>query len=138
MAGYSPNPLWKKLGFKPGLTVHVRHAPPDYRAALALPQDVPVTWLAQPEPGVALVHAFVRSRAELEPLLVTLRTRIASDGAIWISWPKKAAKVPTDLSEDIVRELALPLGLVDIKVCAVDETWSGLKLVIRKALRPPK
>ena len=135
MSGYSPNPLWKKLGYRPGLAVHVYKAPPEYRAALALPPDMRVDWLKRPERGVPFVHAFVRSLAELKPLLDDLRERIAPDGAIWISWPKKAAKVPTDVSEDKIRALALPLGLVDIKVCAVDDTWSGLKLVIRKSLR---
>lgn len=135
MSGYSPNPLWKKLGYRPGLAVHVYRAPADYRASLALPPEVRVSWLKRPERGVAFVHAFVRSLAELQPLLADLRERIATDGTIWVSWPKKASKVATDVTEDKVREFALALGLVDIKVCAVDETWSGLKLVIRKSLR---
>ncbi len=78
-----------------------------------------------------MVHLFTRKAAELGPQLAQYRHRIAPDGVIWVSWPKKAAKVPTDVTEDVVRELALPLGLVDVKVCAVDEIWSGLKLVIR-------
>ncbi|HVU24461.1 MAG TPA: hypothetical protein VHE13_10080 [Opitutus sp.] len=138
MAGYSPNPLWKKLGYHAGIAAHVVNAPPGYCAALALPADLPVAWLARAERGVGFVHAFVRTRAELAPLLADLRGRIAPAGTIWISWPKRASKVPTDVTEDVVRDLALPLGLVDIKVCAVDETWSGLKLVIRKTLRPAK
>jgi hypothetical protein len=136
MSGYSPNPLWKKLGYKPGLAAHVYRAPADYHTALALPPDVRVVWLQRPESGVAFVHAFVRSLAELKPLLADLRERVAADGTIWISWPKKSAKVPTDVTEDRIRAFALPLGLVDIKVCAVDKTWSGLKLVIRKSQRP--
>ncbi|HWA87221.1 MAG TPA: hypothetical protein VG710_13420 [Opitutus sp.] len=135
MSGYSPNPLWKKLGYKSGMAVHVFHGPASYRTALGLPRDVRIEWLARPERGVVFVHAFVRSRAELGPLLADLRERIAANGTIWISWPKQSAKVPTDLTEDVVRDLALPLGLVDIKVCAVDKTWSALKLVIRKSLR---
>ena len=82
-----------------------------------------------------LIHVFTHSFAELSHLLASYRTRMALDGAVWVSWPKKAAKIPTDITEDRIREAALPLGFVDIKVCAVDDTWSGLKLVIRKELR---
>jgi hypothetical protein len=135
MAGYSPNPLWKKLGYKPGLVIHLHQPPADYRTALALPAEVEVNWAKRLEDGVPFVHAFVREYKELASLLPIYRDRLARDGAIWISWPKKASRVATDITEDRVREAALPLGLVDIKVCAVDETWSGLKLVIRKTLR---
>ena len=85
--------------------------------------------------GTQLVHLFTARKAELAKTLATCRKSLAPDAAIWVSWPKKAAKVPTDITEDVIREVALPLGLVDIKVCAVDETWSGLKLVLRKELR---
>jgi hypothetical protein len=82
-----------------------------------------------------IVHAFATRKATLAQTLGALRVAIRPDGALWVSWPKKAAKVPTDITEDVIRELALPLGLVDVKVCAVDAVWSGLKLVIRKELR---
>ena len=135
MAGYSPTPLAKKLGYKPGLTAHVHQAPSGYLAMLALDDPQSITWSRDAAKGVQLVHAFTISLAELRKLLVLYRKRVASDGAVWISWPKKASKVATDITEDRVREIALPLGFVDIKVCAVDETWSGLKLVVRKELR---
>ncbi len=134
MAGYSANPLWQKLGYKPGLAVHVHGAPANYRKELNLADPKSVTWLTEPAEGVQLIHAFTRSQAELKKLLALYRKRVAPDGAIWISWPKKAAQVETDLTEDRVRDAALPLGLVDIKVCAVDDVWSGLKLVVRKEL----
>ena len=135
MAGYSSTPLAKKLGYKPGLTVRLHNAPGDYHALLALDARESVTWCKETVRGIQLVHAFAVSLAELKKLLVLYRKRIAPDGAVWISWPKKASKVVTDITEDRVREAALPLGFVDIKVCAVDETWSGLKLVVRKELR---
>ncbi len=135
MASYSPNPLWKKLGYKQGLTAHVHQPPADYLTALALPADIEVSWAKRAAPGSAFIHAFVRDSAELKHLLAVYRQVLAPDGTLWISWPKKASKVPTEITENRVREAALPLGFVDIKVCAVDGTWSGLKLVIRKALR---
>lgn len=135
MAGYSPTPLAKKLGYKPGQMVHLHHAPANYAALLALDDAKAFTWLKEPKAGVQLIHAFTTELSELGRLLALYRKRLAPDGAVWISWPKKAAKVPTDITEDRIRDACLPLGLVDIKVCAVDETWSGLKLVIRKELR---
>jgi hypothetical protein len=135
MAGCSSSPLWKKLGYKPGVTVHVHEAPANYRDELKLVDPKSVTWLKEPIEGVQLIHAFTRRLAELKKLLALYRKRVAPDGAIWISWPKEAAKVETDITEDRVRDAALPLGLVDIKVCAVDDVWSGLKLVVRKKLR---
>ena len=135
MAGYSPAPLWKKLGYKDGVVAYLHDAPASYMAALALPKEIAVRWAKRAEPGLAFVHAFVREHAQLVSLLPAYRSLIAPDGTIWISWPKQAARVPTDIDENRVRDAALPLGLVDIKVCAVDATWSGLKLVIRKELR---
>ncbi len=135
MAGYSQTPLWKKLGYKAGMTVHLHQAPATYREDLGLPDGASVTWLERPTSGVTMIHAFVRSEVELKQLLASYRRLLAPAGAIWISWPKKASKIKTDLTEDKVRAAAFPLGLVDIKVCAVDEVWSGLKLVIRKHLR---
>ena len=92
-------------------------------------------FVADPAEGIDAAHIFVTTREELSSLLATLRNQIATDGHIWVSWPKQASKVPTDVTQDTIREVALPTGLVDTKVCAVDETWSGLKLVIRKDLR---
>lgn len=94
-----------------------------------------LTFVTDPAEGVDAAHIFVTERAGLERLLKSLRSQIAPDGQVWVSWPKKAAKVETDITEDTIREVALPLGFVDTKVCAVDETWSGLKLVIRRELR---
>jgi len=135
MAGYSTTPLWKKLGYQPGSRAWVDGAPPGYVAALGLPAEVAVTWLRRAAPGMGFVHVFSRDAAALGRKLVTLRRQIAPDGVVWVSWPKKSSGVATDITEDTIRRLALPLGLVDIKVCAVDDTWSGLKLMIRKSER---
>ena len=135
MPGYSNTPLWKKLGYKAGLAAYVQGAPAGYRESLGLPADVPVQWLAVPAAGTPFAHLFTAGAAELKPLLKLWRKKIAPDGVIWISWPKKSSGVATDLTDNVVRELALPTGLVDIKVCAVDEVWSGLKLMVRKELR---
>lgn len=134
MAGYSGTPLAKKLGIAAGSEVLLVGAPVNYRALLEpLPEGV--RFCSELAPSTDLVHVFSTRRAELEKLLATLRAGMRPAATIWVSWPKKASKVPTDVTEDTVRELALPLGLVDIKVCAVDEIWSGLKLVLRKELR---
>jgi hypothetical protein len=135
MAGYSSKPLWKKLGYKPGMEAFVEQAPAGYLKLLQLPPVVGIHWVAEPRKGVAMVHLFCQEAGVLPKKLKNLRKLIAPDGVIWVSWPKKASGVPTDLSEDVVRSCALPLGLVDIKVCAVDDVWSGLKLMIRKAER---
>ena len=136
-AGYSGTPLPKKLGFKPG-----------QRAAfINLPADL--DWLVEAEAfgtaelstdapnaeGFDLIHAFYTDAGRLTADLPALRDAIRPDGAVWISWPKKAAKVATDITEDVIRDRALAIGLVDVKVCAVSEVWSGLKLVIPVALR---
>lgn len=133
-AGYSGTPLAKKLGIGPGAVVCVLEAPANYRELLA-PLPGGVRLVTKVSAGATLVHAFAVNRAKLEATLRDCRGAIAADAAVWVSWPKKAAKVPTDITEDAIREVALPLGFVDVKVCAVDETWSGLKLVIRKELR---
>jgi hypothetical protein len=134
MAGYLATPLVKKLGIEPGAVLYVKNSPVDYRKLCAgLP---PGTRLAKRFAGnPTFVHLFTKSRDELATELVKYRKRIAQDGTIWVSWPKKASKLSSTVTEDTVREIALPLGLVDTKVCAVDEVWSGLKLVIRKELR---
>ena len=124
LAGYSGTPLHRKLGVATGQRT-LRHAMP---ASVAAEID-------DGAPPWDMVHVFCDRRAELEALLVRLRGELAPKGMIWVSWPKKAAKVPTDITEDTIRAIALPLGFVDVKVCAVDAVWSGLKLVIRVSER---
>jgi hypothetical protein len=134
MTGYSGTPLAQKLGLKPGIRAWFLGMPDSVRAEIE--RDVPpLESLEAPEPPVEFAHIFVTSCAALDCELRMLLPLIARDGTIWVSWPKKASKVPTDITEDVIRALALPLGLVDVKVCAVDATWSGLKLVIRRELR---
>jgi hypothetical protein len=132
-AGYSGTPLAKKLGHKPGLRAWTMGMPDSVRAEIE--REQPVAWLDQPDPPVDLAHIFVTSAAALDCELRMLLPLIARDGMIWVSWPKKVSKVPTDITEDVVREIAFPLHLVDVKVCAIDEIWSGLKLVIRRTER---
>ncbi len=134
MSGYSGTPLAKKLGLRPNMRAWFQGMPDSVRADIE--RDAPgVDLLAQPEPPVELAHIFVTSCAALDCELRMLLPLIARDGMIWVSWPKKASKVPTDITEDVIRAVALPLHLVDVKVCAVDEVWSGLKLVIRSSHR---
>ena len=130
IVGYSGTPLAKKLGIKPGSRLWAPHAPTNYPKLLApLPEGV--TFVTRAGKGLDIVHCFVTERGKLAAALPSFMQAIKKDGIIWVSWPKKASKVKTDITEDVIREVALPLGLVDVKVCAVDETWSGLKLVIR-------
>jgi hypothetical protein len=134
VAGYSGTPLAKKLGIKAGTILHAVQAPADYARLLdPLPENVTVTPKALDE--LDLVHVFTKKRSELVNLLNRYQSKIKQTGAIWVSWPKKTSGIPSEITEDTVREVALPLGLVDIKVCAVDDVWSGLKLVIRKENR---
>ena len=135
MAGYSGTPLWKKLGYRDGLVAWVKNGPANYVSLLNFPRDLSVTWVARPKRGIGFVHLFATARSELEKNLRLLWEQLDRAGTVWVSWPKKSAGVSTDITEDVIRQVALPLGFVDIKVCAVDETWSGLKLVIRKELR---
>jgi hypothetical protein len=136
-AGYSGTPLARKLGVSADTAVVVLGAPGNYAALVApLPAGARITTRLPKAP--TFVHVFSTSRAELATRLGGLRPTLAPDGVVWVSWPKKSAKVPTDITEDGIRAVALPLGFVDVKVCAVDETWSGLKLVIRKELRQPR
>lgn len=133
-AGYSGTPLAKKLGIKEGMTVVTVDAPENYQELLdPLPENVTIT--KKPQNETDILHLFTNSRNGLFQGLAEARGLIKQDGTIWVSWYKKAAKLPTEISEDTVREGAFPLGLVDVKVCAVDEKWSGLKLVIRKENR---
>ncbi len=133
-AGYSGTPLAKKLGYKEGTRALLRDAPEDYAALLA-PLSDGVRFDTRLSKATDLVHLFCLRRSALAAALAELRKAIRADAMVWVSWPKKASKVPTDIDENIIRELALPLGFVDVKVCAVSEVWSGLKLVIRKSER---
>jgi len=135
-AGYSGTPLAKKLGLREGGRVWAVGAPQQYQKLLA-PLPAGVKFVSKVGADTDIVHLFATKRLDLTKRLAQLVSLIRSDAVIWVSWPKKDAKVPTDVTEDVVRELALPLGLVDVKVCAVDGTWSGLKLVIRKVNRTP-
>lgn len=127
-AGYSGTPLVQKLGIKPGARIQIISEPPDFRSVLgALPDGVKP--LSRGELDFAMV--FTKTIAELEKRFVTLRDRLAPNGTLWVSWPKKSSGVPTELTENVVRDFGLDHGLVDVKVCAVDDTWSGLKFVRR-------
>ena len=138
MIGYSGTPLAKKLGIKPGTRlVVVGEVPDEYKDWLGpLPERTTIS--GRGKAPFEAVHVFTTKRAELAKHLTQLRKTLEPDGFVWVSWPKKASKVPTTITEDIIREVALPLGFVDIKVCAVSEVWSGLKLVIRVSERPKK
>lgn len=134
MAGYSGTPLAKKLGIRSGTRVRTENAPAHYAELIAdAPSDAVVS--ARLRRDVNLWHLFCHSEQTLRRRLPAILEAIDRDGAIWVSWPKKASGIVSDMSEDAIRRAALPLGLVDVKVCAVDETWSGLKLMIRKELR---
>jgi hypothetical protein len=137
MAGYSGTALAKKLGIREGSRVFVVDAPKDY-AKLVEPLPPNVRLVPRVDAQTDMVHIFASERKRLRSALESARAKLQPAGTIWVSWPKKASKVPTDITEDTVRDFALPLGLVDIKVCAVDEVWSGLKLVLRKENRPPR
>jgi hypothetical protein len=133
-AGYSGTPLVKKLGISPGAVMLVKNEPKDYWDWISpLPQGAVVK--VRVVSGLTFVHLFVKSPAEFKKEVLSVKKALVPDGMIWISWPKKSSKVPTDLDENLIRDFALKNGLVDVKVCAVDEVWSGLKLVIPVKLR---
>ena len=135
MAGYSGTPLAKKLGIKPGDKLYLIGAPKEYRGWIgALPEGAAFV-SKPPKNGAPFVHLFVKSLDELIGHLPQARKAMTQDGMLWVSWYKKSAKIPTDVTEDEIRNRALKTDLVDVKVCAVTDTWSGLKLVVRKALR---
>lgn len=135
-SGYSGTPLAKKLGIKPGSAVVALNAPANYLDLLSpLPGDVSIGDDVGRSREAEIIHLFTNGRDDLASMLSRLRNAIKPDAAVWVSWYKKAAKLPSEITEDLIREVALPLGLVDVKVCAVDERWSGLKLVIRKENR---
>jgi Protein of unknown function (DUF3052) len=135
VAGYSGTPLVAKLGIKAGMKVALLGAPERFVADVLgeVPEGVAMSTRLGGSKDVVLL--FTTERKVLERRLDALRAAIAPDGMVWVAWPKQAAKVETDVTEDVVRDVVLPAGLVDVKVCAIDATWSGLKVVIRKALR---
>jgi hypothetical protein len=134
MAGYSRTPLPQKLGIKPGLTVITINAPTNYHRLLGtIPEGV--TFSDHLKPDSSFIHVFVKKCSELEKKLSTFRKKIADTGMVWVSWPKRSSGVSTDVTEDVVRAVALPIGFVDVKVCAIDEAWSGLKLMVRRENR---
>jgi hypothetical protein len=136
MSGYSGTPLPTKLGIKPGQLVALLDAPDGFDATLgSLPTGVTVRDHLRGTTPLDVIVLFTAWRTELARRLGRARARMASNAGLWVAWPKRAARVPTDLTEDAVRDLALPTGLVDNKVCAIDEVWSGLRLVIRRELR---
>ncbi len=130
MAGYSGTPLPQKLGIKPGHVVVQMGGPEGLLAEIGVRRRLPA--------HADVVLFFASERAVLEHRLPALRSAIEPAAALWVCWPKRASKVPTDITEDVIREVVLPTGLVDVKVCAVDEVWGGLKLVVRKELRHPR
>lgn len=134
MIGYSGTPLVSKLGIKPGSRVYVSGAPKHYRALMS-PLPTTAKFVSRLDDSADVVHVFATDLSQLSSFLESNLKKIRRDAAIWVSWPKKASKVASDITEDRIREIALPLGLVDVKVCAVDDVWSGLKLVIRKENR---
>ncbi|MFI5135471.1 MAG: hypothetical protein ACHQD9_06435 [Chitinophagales bacterium] len=134
MAGYSGTPLVKKLGIKEGFIISIINNPANYRELIGVfPNGVYEA--TKKSPQADFIHFFVKSKNELSERLPGLKKQLKPDGMIWISWYKKSSGITTDVSEELIRAVALPLGLVDVKVCAVDEQWSGLKLVIRKENR---
>jgi hypothetical protein len=133
-AGYSGTPLARKLGIKETSCVFLSGEPDDFERLL-MPLSPGVTFVRSVSSTVDIAHIFVTRKEDLARQLSNLRKRLRQDAAVWISWPKKTANVPTTVTENTIRELALPLGFVDIKVCAVSEVWSGLKLVVRRELR---
>jgi hypothetical protein len=134
MAGYSNTPLAQKLGIKTGSSVLIAGAPAGYLKSLEpLPADVRI--VDRLSASVDVAHVFTADRSALEKSLATFRRKLGPTATVWVSWPKKSSGVPTQVTEDIVRQVALPMGFVDIKVWAIDDVWSGLKLVVRKALR---
>ena len=135
-AGYSGKPVWQKLGLSPGMRVLVRGAPSDYATLVGLRSGelTPAT----PRGPFDVAHVFATSAKTLGAEVDALAKRLPATGVVWVSWPKRSAKAATDITEDTVRRIALPLGLVDVKVCAIDAVWSGLKLVWRRDRRDGK
>ena len=133
-SGYSGTPLAKKLGFKAGQTVLLLGQPANYSSLVGTALK-DLKRAKSIGPGVDIVHMFTASRSRLATALLDCRRKLGPEAVVWVSWPKKESGVQTDVTEDTIRDVALPIGFVDVKLCAVDETWSGLKLVLRKELR---
>jgi hypothetical protein len=134
--GYSGTPLPKKLGIKPAMSIVVLNGPEDFATTLGtLPEGVTLRSTVR-GPTPHLIVVFVKERRQLARSITALAAALPPDGMLWVAWPKKASGVPTDMSDETIRGIALPIGLVDTKVCAIDATWSGLKLVLRRQLRP--
>jgi len=131
---YSKTPLYKKLGYKPGQKIYLKNPPEEYYEWVS-PVIDQVNLVNRLTNDFDLIHFFTTSRKELEDLLPKYQSRIQENGMIWVSWPKKSSKVVSDVTENTIRKVCLPLGLVDVKVCSISNVWSGLKLVIRKELR---
>ena len=129
MAGYSGTPLVKKLGIKPGFNIAFVNAPSGYANELELPADVTIN--SRSGKRLDFAQLFVKSEKELKAKFAEYARRLNSSGMLWVSWPKKSSGVTTDISEGTVRAIGLAAGLVDVKICAVDEVWSGLKFVFR-------
>ena len=137
MAGYSGTPLVRKLGIAEGVRVALLAAPANFAITLGdLPPGATTTNRLAGTQLFDVIVAFVKARDDLAPRIATARAKLTPAGGLWIAWPKKSSGVVTDMTEDAIREVALPTGLVDNKVCAIDETWSGLRLVLRRELRP--
>jgi hypothetical protein len=135
-AGYSGKPLPAKLGIKEGMTVALLHAPEGIEAVLGdLPEGVQLVHGLRKKDRVDMIVGFVTERDHLARNIGWLVQTLATNGVFWVAWPKKASRVATDMNDNVVREIALPIGWVDTKVCAIDQAWSGLKLVLRKELR---
>jgi hypothetical protein len=135
-AGYSGTPLTKKLGIKAGMRVALLHAPDGIEATFGgWPEGAHFQHGLRRGQRVDLIVGFVTERAHLARNMGWLVTTLPPDGAFWVAWPKRTSKLPTDMTDDVIREIALPMGWVDVKVCAIDATWSGLKLVLRQELR---
>ena len=131
-AGYSKTPLLKKLGIKPGYKVLPVNAPQHYFELLGdLPQDAEVVNIHYEKP-IDFIHAFAENEKDLHNFLPSLKEKLAKDGSFWVSWIKESSKMKTDINGNDVRKLGLEMRLVDVKVCAVDENWSGLKFMYRK------
>jgi hypothetical protein len=133
-SGYSGTPLTRKLSLKGDMRVWWDEMPESLRDEIAA-HGLPLQLLDTPDAPIDAAHVFVTSRAHVEAKLRLLLPLLDRAGMIWVSWPKKASKVPSDITEDVIREVALPMHLVDVKVCSVDDIWSGLKLVIRRERR---
>lgn len=135
-AGYSGTPLAQKLGIKPQMSIVARHAPSNFTDLLGpLPQGVTLGHSLRAGQRLDLLIVFITDRRDLEKGIGRLVARLPTHGVLWVAWPKKASKVPTDVTDGVIREVVLPSGWVDTKVCAIDPTWSGLKFMLRKALR---